>query len=251
MGIDLTKTPRTLTYEILHQLFIDGFFHADLHPGNIILMQNDRIGLIDFGIMGEWMSPNQTSFIRFAKNVGDHNFKEMTYHFCDVVSDDLKQMIQSAFPASMEQKHIDDFVHILTNHLAQTVEEISLSSLNDIKEMKTDQTVLFMKLVGAGENYKLKLPQDMVIFLKAFSTLGLVAKEMDFAFSLTEEFKHFFKVHPEETIPVTPKTKPSLRMSRERAMEQLNNWLSYLMEARPDIYKLVQSSIMKYNTTDS
>ena len=34
------------------QLFIDGFFHADLHPGNVLIDKRGRIVLVDFGIMG-------------------------------------------------------------------------------------------------------------------------------------------------------------------------------------------------------
>jgi ubiquinone biosynthesis protein len=35
-----------------NQAFRDGFFHADLHPGNILIMQDGSIALVDFGIMG-------------------------------------------------------------------------------------------------------------------------------------------------------------------------------------------------------
>ena len=57
-------------------------------------------------------------------------------------------------------------------------------------------------------------------------------------------------MHPEETIPDKLVARPKRRMSRDRAMERLNNWLSYLLETRPDIYKLVNSYIMQYNRVD-
>ena len=48
--------PRDLAAKIavmsFQQTYQDGFFHADLHPGNIIITKNGMIGLIDFGIMG-------------------------------------------------------------------------------------------------------------------------------------------------------------------------------------------------------
>ncbi|CAN5124268.1 hypothetical protein BH09PAT1_BH09PAT1_1800 [soil metagenome] len=250
LGVDLKKTPHTLCYELLYQYFIGGFFHADLHPGNIILLQNDKIGLIDFGIMGEWIPVNQISFIRFIKNVGDFNFNEAIFYFADVVSDDLKMMIQSAFPASVEQKQIDEFIRILSNHFAETVEETVKSSLKDLKEMKTDYTVMFMKILNSAESYKIKLPKEMAIFIKALSTLGLVAKEMDSEFYINKDIKHFFELNPEETIPNRYSGKTTRRMSRERAMERLNNWLSYLLERQPDIYKLVNAYITQYNRID-
>ena len=37
---------------ILHMVFIDGFFHADPHPGNVLFLPEGRIGLLDFGMMG-------------------------------------------------------------------------------------------------------------------------------------------------------------------------------------------------------
>jgi len=250
LGVNLQKTPHTLTYEIMYQYFFGGFFHADLHPGNIILLQNDKIGLIDFGIMGEWTPTNQMSFIRWAKAVGDFNIKDSLFYFADVISGDLRQMIQSAFPASIDQKKIDEFIHIITDHVFEAVETTVMASGKDLQEMKTDYTILFMKLLGIAESYKLKLPQDMAIFIKAFSTLGLVAKEMDYEYRITKDFKHFFEVHPEETIPNRDAVTPYRRINRDRAMERLNNWLSYLLEKRPDIYKVVNSYIMQYNRVD-
>eukprot|EP00056_Hartaetosiga_gracilis_P004982 m.80066 g.80066 ORF g.80066 m.80066 type:complete len:164 (-) comp12002_c0_seq9:49-540(-) len=32
-----------------HQIFVDGFFNGDPHPGNILLLDNGKLGLIDFG----------------------------------------------------------------------------------------------------------------------------------------------------------------------------------------------------------
>jgi ubiquinone biosynthesis protein len=34
------------------QVFRDGFFHADMHPGNLFILKDGRIGVVDFGIMG-------------------------------------------------------------------------------------------------------------------------------------------------------------------------------------------------------
>lgn len=43
---------RQLVEGILEQILIHGFFHADPHPGNIMVLHDGRIGLLDFGIMG-------------------------------------------------------------------------------------------------------------------------------------------------------------------------------------------------------
>ena len=50
---DARRLARTLVDAVLDPLFRAGFFHADPHPGNILLLPGGRIGLVDFGITGQ------------------------------------------------------------------------------------------------------------------------------------------------------------------------------------------------------
>ena len=50
--IDINKVINNFTYMFLNQAYRDGFFHADLHPGNVLVQDDGTISLIDFGIMG-------------------------------------------------------------------------------------------------------------------------------------------------------------------------------------------------------
>ncbi len=43
---------KNLVISYFHQVYINGFFHADMHGGNLFLMNNGDIAVIDFGIMG-------------------------------------------------------------------------------------------------------------------------------------------------------------------------------------------------------
>ncbi len=51
-GVDGTKAATTLVRAFLHQAIGRGFFHADLHQGNLFALPDGRLGVIDFGIMG-------------------------------------------------------------------------------------------------------------------------------------------------------------------------------------------------------
>jgi len=44
--------PEKLVKGLFHTLFETGYFHGDLHPGNIMLMEDGRIALVDFGLVG-------------------------------------------------------------------------------------------------------------------------------------------------------------------------------------------------------
>lgn len=51
-GQDCNRLAATLVRAFLRQAVVDGFFHADLHHGNLFALADGRIGAIDFGIMG-------------------------------------------------------------------------------------------------------------------------------------------------------------------------------------------------------
>ncbi|MDH7974632.1 2-polyprenylphenol 6-hydroxylase [Sphingomonas sp. AR_OL41] len=51
-GYDLKKLSDTLVHAFLRQAISDGFFHADMHQGNLFALPGNRIAAIDFGIMG-------------------------------------------------------------------------------------------------------------------------------------------------------------------------------------------------------
>jgi ubiquinone biosynthesis protein len=54
--IDGEKLGRELVRAYLHQIIIEGFFHADPHPGNVFLTDDSRVALIDLGMVGQ-LSP--------------------------------------------------------------------------------------------------------------------------------------------------------------------------------------------------
>src|SRR3546814_4554803 len=51
-GHDLKQLAATLVRAFLRQAIVDGFFHADLHQGNLFAAPDGRLVAVDFGIMG-------------------------------------------------------------------------------------------------------------------------------------------------------------------------------------------------------
>ena len=50
---------------LLKMIFEDGFVHADLHPGNIFITPDERLALLDLGMVGELDDPHRRNFARF------------------------------------------------------------------------------------------------------------------------------------------------------------------------------------------
>ena len=59
--------------EVLHEVLITGLFHADLHPGNVLLTVDNRLAMLDFGAVGRLDSRSRTAIamLLFTLRTGD------------------------------------------------------------------------------------------------------------------------------------------------------------------------------------
>jgi ubiquinone biosynthesis protein len=65
-GHDLDRIIRRLDWNMLNQVFVFGYFHADLHPANIFVLPDDAIGYVDFGIVGQLPNRVRDSLTRYS-----------------------------------------------------------------------------------------------------------------------------------------------------------------------------------------
>jgi ubiquinone biosynthesis protein len=61
MGLDRARLAEALLRCALRQMLVEGRFHADPHPGNVLVLQGGRLGLIDFGATGRLDALQQAS----------------------------------------------------------------------------------------------------------------------------------------------------------------------------------------------
>ncbi len=63
-GYDRHKIATRAAKFIIKEVLEDGFFHADPHPGNLIIMDNEVIGVMDFGMVGHLSDQDRMNLIR-------------------------------------------------------------------------------------------------------------------------------------------------------------------------------------------
>ncbi|OGK31435.1 hypothetical protein A3F57_05910 [Candidatus Roizmanbacteria bacterium RIFCSPHIGHO2_12_FULL_36_11] len=103
--------------------------------------------------------------------------------------------------------------------------------------MKVDYTVIILQTLKFVQRYQIKLPKQMVIFIRALSIMGFLAKEMNYNFNWSELIIRFFEKYPDNKMPkIDTSTITFKRMNREEALDKLNNWLAYLIEIDPKLY---------------
>mgnify|MGYP001572201261 FL=1 len=203
--------------------------------------------MIDFGIVGE-TAPKRHAFMKFILAGANNNYEEVGYNFLQFAGSNLEQIIGSILPASINQEKINDFMKILSKHFLQYCKQIEKQTKKDLEVMKIDYTTMIMQTLKFVNRYQIKLPKQMIIFIRCLSVISFLSKEMDYHYKATNEVIQFFEKYSDEVILKKDVGYiPYKRMNREEALERLNNWLAYLAETDSKLYEIVNGYISKYN----
>jgi ubiquinone biosynthesis protein len=69
MGLDGAELASRLLWGLLRQIFVDRVFHADPHPGNLIALSGNRVGLVDFGLVDELDATTHRALAEYVSSV--------------------------------------------------------------------------------------------------------------------------------------------------------------------------------------
>jgi ubiquinone biosynthesis protein len=92
------KVGSRLMRSFFRQLFEDNLFHGDLHPGNIILLRNSRIALIDLGTVGNLDAKFVEIYKQEALAVARHDYAKVADLYC-LMCDSIQPIDLASFRA--------------------------------------------------------------------------------------------------------------------------------------------------------
>src|SRR5699024_4519577 len=72
-GVDRPALARAATRTIVQMVLVDGFFHADPHPGNMFVREDGALWLIDFGMAGELSPTEREDIVRLTFALSRHD----------------------------------------------------------------------------------------------------------------------------------------------------------------------------------
>jgi ubiquinone biosynthesis protein len=187
-GFDPEKIARATLSVLIKQVFEDGFFHADPHPGNVILMGEPDapvIGLIDLGLVG-----------RLTPQLRDKTIDLMVA----AVQEDYRGIAEALYAIGTPTKRIDR--RAFEAEVTQQAQKYLGRDLGDIQV-----SAMVRDVVAGAVRFGLEIPADFLMFGKAIMTLEGVAREIAPHFDLFEEMRPYFArlvVHrysPERMLP--------------------------------------------------
>jgi len=140
----------------IKQILEDGFFHADPHPANLMIMENDKLALIDWGMVGRLTETDRFELMGILKSV---------------IEKDSSSLINDLLNITEGKKSIDfktmerDLLDILDSYHAVPIKDINIGHL-------------LMAIMTLLQDYQLKLPTDFVIMIKALVTAEGSARQI-------------------------------------------------------------------------
>nr|WP_243683979.1 AarF/UbiB family protein [Methanosarcina barkeri] len=83
---------RTITKSYLKQVYIDGFYHADPHGGNMLVQENDTIAFIDFGAVGSIDDELKKNMLEFYYAINNRDVEGATQGFLKIGGADARDV---------------------------------------------------------------------------------------------------------------------------------------------------------------
>jgi len=158
---DRAQVARNLVDGLFTQLFVDGLFHADPHPGNLLVLDDNRIGLVDFGLVGRVTPSMQETVIVLCLAVALRD--------PDTVA---RVLYRAGIPderVSLAQFR-SDIATLLDRHLGRRLSQL-------------ESRALLEELLDLALRYRIKVPREYALLTKAAITiegvLRQVAPELD------------------------------------------------------------------------
>jgi ubiquinone biosynthesis protein len=154
-GFDLERVARNVIEAAFRQLFEDGLFHGDPHPGNILVLPGNRIALLDFGLVGRLSRAQQEALVTLIVAVALRD--------PDSAARVINRIgIPDAHTPIAEFR--EDIRHILDRYVGLKLDEIRTATL-------------LRDLLDLAVRHRIRIPKEYAVLAKASITVeGIIRR---------------------------------------------------------------------------
>jgi ubiquinone biosynthesis protein len=148
----------------------DGFFHADPHPGNFLILPGNRIAMLDYGMVGKLTRARQEQMVQIMKSV----------------------VMQEPEGCASVLASWADGIPVKFEQLTADIEDI-ITRYYGIALAELDAAALLMDITALLRNHDLVLPSDIALLIKAIITLEGFGRVLDPSFDVMSEAEPLIK----------------------------------------------------------
>jgi ubiquinone biosynthesis protein len=196
---------------VLKMILVDGFFHADPHPGNVLYLPGNRIALIDFGMVGRLSALRRSQMVDLLGGIVGHDDQAMLEVLLDWTSE-----------------HGVDEVR-----LAADVGELAFDFADtELKDVRIG--ALLQRVAALLREHAILLPADLTLMFKALISLEGLGRQYD------PEFRLVDRVRPFLDRALLERYQPVVALRRSQA--SLANAFGLLTTVPRDLARLVKDA---------
>ncbi|MBS4534235.1 ubiquinone biosynthesis protein UbiB [Clostridium sp. D2Q-14] len=186
-GYDKDKIAFNIAEVYMEQVFLHGFYHGDPHPGNLFVVNENKIGFIDFGIIGYIDDESMKLLILLLRSSLHRNIDKIVevFYKMDAISDDTNIMLFKR-----------DINYIINYYYNVPLDRLKFNdALNDI--------------LRVAFKHKVEIPSQWILLIKSIITLEGTGKKLNPKFNFTDVSKTILdkikrdKLNPNELIKKT------------------------------------------------
>jgi ubiquinone biosynthesis protein len=175
-GHDLDQAAANVVWNFLGQVYATGVFHGDLHPANVLLLDGNRIGYVDFGIVGRLPQEVQQSLGDYARSLfgGD----------APAAVDQLLRWLRPSKGTDAEAARAE--LLVLTEQFLEDLEHPSGARRREILAR------FQIDLLSAARSHRLSADPLIVLYMKVVLAMDAVTSELAPSLNLQAVHERFF-----------------------------------------------------------
>ncbi len=206
-NLDMTKVARRLAHGTLRQLFVTGFFHADPHPGNVLLRDDNSLAVVDYGIFGHLNRHQRETLASYVEHVALGDVEESFRYYSTLTTPTSETDVQAY---KQDAKNIFSRWHEASNDPDAPPEQRHLGKYAN-------------EMLSAMYRHRLRMSMDLLLFWRTLIALDSSALRLARHFDLLDELKVFFdQLRPARTRQV---------LAAAFAPTQARKWLDLARDA--------------------
>jgi ubiquinone biosynthesis protein len=161
-GVDRKKIVEIGAKTFFKWVMMDGLFHGDLHGGNLFILPGNRLGIIDFGIVGRLSQKSRDQLTSMVVSLMTEDYENLCYEYAELGSAGVAI-------------DFDGFQREVRNSLSPYL-GLSISEMNVGR--------ILIEATQIATQYQIKVPGDWMLVFKAIVTIEGMGRALDPEFDL-------------------------------------------------------------------
>ena len=153
----LKTIAKRITHLVVMQVFEHGYFHADPHPGNILILNNNKVCFLDYGLMGALTFHQREQVNEMLMGIANRNAVKIVGV--------LQKITESGYIEDKDRLE-NRVKELLQRYAGKTLGEIDLSNL-------------FYDVIKTLMSFRLKILPDFFLLIKSIITMKSVINKLD------------------------------------------------------------------------